>query len=303
MGENRSMSDVVDGRCVAHDGIELAYRLYGRGDGRALVLLHGGGANLVSMDQYAERLGARRTTVSLDLRACGQSGDPDRFSWADAVRDVESVVHHLGLGPVDIVGHSMGGFVAGFYGTHHPEARIVSIDGFGPGMPTAGSDEDQIEFAAFQAGIKASFWAMTAPPEEGDRSWRDEQVDELTELFPRIGYTAPNARLMAERNLVDLGDGRYRRHPSRALFAGGFADGGDGDILRMYRQVRCPTLIVRCTESGAPQVLDRELDLLEATNRNVEVLRLALTHLAPAWDAIDDVVGPIREFWFRRPPA
>ena len=61
------------------------------------------------MNQFAERLGEGRTTVSFDARACGQSGDPERFAWADAVRDIECVVDRLDLDPVDIVGHSMGG--------------------------------------------------------------------------------------------------------------------------------------------------------------------------------------------------
>jgi pimeloyl-ACP methyl ester carboxylesterase len=128
-----STPEAGDGQIESFDGLELAYRLYGRGAGRSLMLLHGGGANLVSMDQFAERLGADRTTVALALRACGQSGDPDRFAWPDAIRDVESIVTQLRLGPVDIIGHSMGGFVAGFYALEHPDSRVVSIDGFESG--------------------------------------------------------------------------------------------------------------------------------------------------------------------------
>ncbi len=297
------MTTVEDGTLEAHDGIALAYRVHSRGAGRPLVLLHGGGANLVSMSQFAERLGSERTTVSFDLRACGQSGTPESFSWDDARRDVESVVSTLGLGAVDLVGHSMGGFVAGWYGSLHAEARVVSIDGFGPGMPTLGSDQDLEEFAGFQAGMKAAFWAMTAPPETGDRAWRDAQVEAITAIFPQIGYTAPNGREMAERNLVDIGEGRFRRHPSRLLFEGGFADGGQTDILRMYRGVRCPTLIVRCDQSGAPSVLDRELDGLVAENPRVEVVHLPATHLAPAWDAIDDVTRLASEFFDRTATA
>lgn len=43
------------------------------------MLIHGGGANLEAMDQYAERLGHGRRCVAMDVRACGQSGDPARF--------------------------------------------------------------------------------------------------------------------------------------------------------------------------------------------------------------------------------
>lgn len=286
---------MIDGSVAAHDGIRIAYRDHG-GEGRGLVLLHGGGANLESMDQYAERLGAERRVVAIDIRSCGQSGDPVHFRLVDAAEDVATVVSALGLGAVDVVGHSMGGFVAGFYATAHADARVVSIDGFGPGMVTLGTDTDRAEWAAFQADMKAAFFAMTAPPEIGDRAWRDNQLAMLCEVYPRIGYTAPNARAMAERNLVDIGHGTFQRHPSRRLFDDAFTDDGGADVLRMYRRVQSPTLIVRCTESGAPGVLDLELDALASGNSDVVVVRLPLTHLAPAWDALDLVVTKVAQF-------
>ena len=283
---------------TATDGVGIAYRDYGQ-SGRGLVLLHGGGANLESMDQFAERLGGSRRTVAIDIRACGQSDDPAHFRLSDAASDVAAVVRALDLGPVDVVGHSMGGFVAGFYGSANPDARVVSIDGFGPGMVTVGSDAERAEWRSFQGSMKAAFFAMTAPPESGDLAWRNEQVAMLRDVFPRIGYTAPNAAVMAERNFVDAGGGVYRRRPPRHLFADAFGDDGETDILRMYRHATCPTLIIRCTESGAPAVLDAELDALASANDAVRVVRLPLTHLAPAWDAIDLVVTEIERFLSR----
>jgi pimeloyl-ACP methyl ester carboxylesterase len=284
-----------EGHVVARDGVRIAFRDHG-GEGRPLVLLHGGGANLVSMDQYAQRLGRFRRTVAMDIRACGQSGDPARFRLRDAAGDVEVLVDELGLGAVDVVGHSMGGFVAGWFGTNRAESRVVSIDGFGPGMVTVGSEADRAEFRAFQDGMRSAFFEMTSPPESGDRRWRDDQIAMLIELFPRIGYTAPNAAEMAARNLLETADGVFERRPPRHLFADAFEDDGTEDILRMYRQLRCPTLIIRCTDSGAPAVLDAELDGLAAANPNIRVARMPLTHLAPAWDAIDDVIAQIEDF-------
>lgn len=291
----RWMTRSMEASVTASDGVRIVYRDHG-GSGRGVILLHGGGANLESMDQFAERLGDGRRCVALDVRACGQSSDPPRFRLEDAAADIAAVVAALGLGAVDLVGHSMGGFVAGFYGTDHPESRVVSIDGFGPGMVTVGDEDERAAFRAFQDGMREAFFAMTAPPESGDRVWRDQQVEALVEVFPRIGYTAPNARAMAERNLVDAGDGLFQRHPPRHLFVDAFADDGDKDILRMYRYTKAPTLIIRCTESGAPPVLDRELSALAAANAAVQVLHLPLTHLAPAWDALDEVVAVIRPF-------
>lgn len=213
-----------------------------------------------------------------------------------AAADLDAVVDQLGLGPVDVLGHSLGGFVAGFYGTRHPESRIVSIDGFGPGMVTVGTAAERDEFGGFQTAMREQFFAMTAPPDSGDSTWRDTQVDLLCALNPQIGYTAPNARAMAERNLVAVGEGRYQRRPPRHLFADAFADDGTAGILRMYRHTTGPTLIIRCMSSGAPAVLDAELDALCAANPNVSVLRLPLTHLAPAWDALDEILGHVAAF-------
>ena len=161
---------------------------------------------------------------------------------------------------------------------------------------TVGTDAERAEFEAFQSEMKASFFAMTEPPESGHAEWCDRQIEKLCEIYPHIGYTAPNARAMAVRNLVDLGGGRFARRPPRHLFADAFADDGDADILRMYRHARCPTLVIRCTRSGAPEVLDSELDALESSNDAVRVLRLPLTHLAPAWDALDEVAVEIERF-------
>lgn len=298
-GQTRLM-ERTEGWVVADDGTRIAYRDHG-GDGRGLVLLHGGGANLESMDQYAARFGGGRRAVAIDIRACGQSGDPERFRLRDAADDVAAVVAALGLGPVDVIGHSMGGFVGGWFATENSSARVVSIDGFGPGTVTVGSDAERAEFRGFQAGMKAAFFAMTEPPEIGNRAWRDEQVNVLCEVFPRIGYTAPNVRTMAERNFVDLGNGRYHRRPPRHLFADAFEDDGEADILRMYRDAACPTLIIRCTESGAPPVLDQELNGLREANPCITVLDLPLTHLAPAWDAIEDVAPHIEGFFAAHP--
>jgi len=65
--------------------------------------------------------------------------------------------------------------------------------------------------------MREAFLAMTAPPETGDRRWRDTQVEAMSSAFPRMGYTAPNGRAVAERNLLDNGDGTWTRRPARHL--------------------------------------------------------------------------------------
>lgn len=295
------MTTPVDAALTVADGVRIAYRDHG-GQGRGLILLHGVGANLVSMDQYADRLGADRRTVALDHRACGQSGDPEHFRLTDAASDVAAVAAALDLGPVDVVGHYLGGFVGGWFASAHPDARLVSIDGFGPGQLVDGDAVEREEFRRFQGEMRGGLMAMTEPPEEGDAAWRDAQFAALLEVLPAIGYTAPNAEALAARQFVDRGDGTFRRHPARRIVADVFGDDGEADVLRMYRGVRCPTLIIRCIESGAPAGLDRSLASLAEANPLVEVQRVAQTHLGPAWDGLDEVCALIDDFFERNPP-
>jgi hypothetical protein len=82
----------------------------------------------------------------------------------------------------------------------------------------------------------------------------------------------------------------------RAFQAGMKADFFEADDLRIYRDVKGPTMIVRCTDSDAPRVLDVELDALASVNDLIELVRLPLTHLAPAWDALDAIVLEVERF-------
>lgn len=288
------MSWPREGFVPASDGTPIAYRDHG-GEGPALVLLHGGGANLESMDQYAERLQSSRRCIAMDVRACGHSGDPARFRLVEAAADIDALARGLRLGVVDVLGHSLGGFLAGYHGSVHA-VRVVSIDGFGPGMVTVGTAAQRREFRSFRDGMREAFFAMTSAPETGDWRWRDEQIEHLCSVFPQIGYTAPNARAMAERNLVAIGEGQWARRPPRHLFSDAFEDDGESDVLRMYRQAKGPTMIIRCTRSDAPPVLDVALDELCSTNLNVSVVPMPFTHLEPAWDTIDEVVDAVIPF-------
>jgi len=291
-----------EGSVRTSDGVEIAFRDYG-GRGRGLVLLHGVGANLAAMDYWAARLGAGRRAVALDIRFCGQSSDPDCFRWEDTVLDVEAVVDGLALGAVDVVGHSLGGMVAGLYGGDHEESRVVSVDGFGPGVVSQGDASTRAQFDDFITAMLESFHAMTAEPETGNRRWRDAEIDRLCDAISSMGYGAPNVRQVAERQFVVRPDGTFRRHPARQFFDDAFAAAAGRNVLRMYRDCRAPLLLIRCSESGAPAILDEEIDDLAAANPRVETHRLPITHLAPAWDALDEVVALVADFFERIPTS
>jgi pimeloyl-ACP methyl ester carboxylesterase len=289
----------VDRSVTAADGVPIAYRDYG-GTGRGLVLIHGVGANLEATEEAAVRLGNTRHVVALDVRGCGRSGDPQRFRWADTVTDVETVAATCGLAELDVVGFSLGGIIAGHYATTHPGTRAVSVDGFGAGVASRGTAAQAAALARYMDWARTSLQAMTAPPERGDLAWKQQQIRAIEDGLRAMGYDPPHRERMIERQFTALPDGTYRRHPARQFLDDIVADAFDRDppanILEMFRGCTGPVLIIRCTRSEWPDVLDTELDDLTTTRPNIDVVRLPLTHLGPVTDGLDQTLTHIDRF-------
>ncbi|HEX2864460.1 MAG TPA: alpha/beta fold hydrolase [Deinococcales bacterium] len=94
-----------------------------RGSGRPLVLVHGGFGSTAMFDHLAPALARKRRVVALDLQAHGRTADIDRDADAAALGDdIAALVEALDLGPVDLLGYSLGGLAAQQAAYRHPEA-------------------------------------------------------------------------------------------------------------------------------------------------------------------------------------
>lgn len=102
------------------------------GQGKDVLLLHGGGRARGDWDVFVELLlGSGFRPVSMDLRGHGESGAAP-WSWGEALADVAAVVDEVGLHRPVIVGHSLGGMVATLWAGRHPECPLaVNLDGHG----------------------------------------------------------------------------------------------------------------------------------------------------------------------------
>lgn len=76
------------------------------------VLLPGTGDTAATWDAVGPVLSADRDVVALSLRGHGRSDRPGTYSIAGMADDVATALAALGRGPVDLVGHSLGGLVA-----------------------------------------------------------------------------------------------------------------------------------------------------------------------------------------------
>lgn len=77
-----------------------------------MLLLHGLGGDSTDWQGVAPVLAESSYVVAPDLRGHGESGRPGSYSFEVMRDDVLALVDELGLSPVAVVGHSMGGTVA-----------------------------------------------------------------------------------------------------------------------------------------------------------------------------------------------
>jgi pyruvate dehydrogenase E2 component (dihydrolipoamide acetyltransferase) len=131
---------------VEAGGKSVQYLIVGEGEGDPLVLLHGFGGDINIWVFNQEALSETgRTVYALDLPGHGQSskdvgeGDLDSF-----VGVLAGFMDEMGVEKAHLVGHSMGGAVAGSFALAHRErvASLVLVDSAGLGEEI---NEDYIE--------------------------------------------------------------------------------------------------------------------------------------------------------------
>lgn len=134
-------------------------RTYGTGRRPALLVLHGGPGMPAYYLEGLSALAAEHDVVLFDQLGCGRSerpNDPELWTVARAVAEVDAVRSGLDLGTVSLLGHSWGGFLAVAYTLAHPanvsaiilSSPLVSVEQW---MTDAASLIDQMPPAARSA--------------------------------------------------------------------------------------------------------------------------------------------------------
>ncbi len=103
-----------------------------RGQGRPLVLLHGGGAT--PRESFAKQMRAfaiAHRVIAPEQVGHGRTpGLPGPLSYTRMMEDTAALLSALNLGPVDVVGFSDGGILGLMLAAHHPElVRRVVVSG------------------------------------------------------------------------------------------------------------------------------------------------------------------------------
>jgi pimeloyl-ACP methyl ester carboxylesterase len=117
------------------DGTTLNYVDVGSGDEEPAVLVHGLGGQWQNWLENIPRLALDRRVVAVDLPGFGLSAEPadDEISIPGYGRCVNALCDKLGFGHVNLVGNSMGGYVAAEVAIQFPErvGRLVLVSAAG----------------------------------------------------------------------------------------------------------------------------------------------------------------------------
>lgn len=119
---------------VAVDRVPFAYRDLGPRTGVPVVLLNHLGATLDNYDpRVLDGLAAQYRVIAFDNRGVGASGGETPTSVAAMARDAVAFIRAMGFDTVDLLGFSLGGFVAQEIALTQPSlVRHLILTGTGP---------------------------------------------------------------------------------------------------------------------------------------------------------------------------
>lgn len=177
-------------RFVTVGSARIAYRILGRSDGVPVVLLNRFRATLDEWDpEFLERLAVHRRLVLFDSEGvAGSAGTPGQSVEALAA-SAAAFIRALGLERVDVLGFSMGGFVAQVLAIIEPEliGRVVLV---GSGAP-AGEGTAPPEEVFFQTAGKPQ-WDFEDRVtlfygDSPEARWRGALAEDRIEAIKRTG--------------------------------------------------------------------------------------------------------------------
>ncbi|MDO8446738.1 MAG: alpha/beta hydrolase [Deltaproteobacteria bacterium] len=131
---------------LTKSGLQLNYDV--SGEGKPILFLHGWGMSSRVWKYQVEHFFEKFKTITLDLRGHGESSPSDDYTFDTLAGDVKEFIEGLSLGPVSLVGWSMGGSVAIKVAGTYPEIlhslilvsttpKFVASEDFPYGQPEA----------------------------------------------------------------------------------------------------------------------------------------------------------------------
>lgn len=270
--------------------LRLHYIDWGNESAPAMLLVHGIHDHCRTWDDLAAEFVADYHVVAPDLRGHGDSEwlRGSSYQYLDYIYDLHQLVQHSDLGPVTLVGHSMGGAIAALFAGVYPELveRLIIIEGIGlwsamqPPVPVAEKVRDWVE------GTRALSARLP------------RRYATLSEAYQRMQQANPQLSESQALHLTVHGsnrneDGTYSWKYDNYTHNFSSAGLSSEEVIALWRRIEAPVLIMNA-EHGLEHRIGQDGTLTHFTN--------ALEHViadAGHWtyhDQHDQVLAHIRLF-------
>jgi pimeloyl-ACP methyl ester carboxylesterase len=226
--------------------LKLHYAVWGDEANPPLLLIHGNRDHARTWDQVAVQLKREYCVYAVDLRGHGDSqwSVGSQYSLPEFVLDVAMLGRELNRNPLTVIGHSLGGAVALEYTGVFPQfvKNVVAVEGLGPPVREPVSASSRM------------------------RSWIGQMQEFDTRKPRRYGSLADATKRMLEENP------HLTNEMAEHLTLHGMRPNDDGtsswkfdnyvrlhspyefniaEAREIWNQIRCPTLLIRGSESWA----------------------------------------------------
>lgn len=189
------------------NGLRMYYEIHG--EGKPLVLLHGGGSTIqTTFGKMLPLLAKTRQVIAIEQQGHGHTADVDRpFTFEQMADDTAEILRYLKIEKADFFGHSNGGSIALQMGIRHPDLvrklvvasamfkRDGLYSGLWEGLKNA-SLKDMPE------GLKAAYLKASPHPDRL-QSFQDKSVQRML-VFK--DWPEKDIRSIAAPTLVMIGD-------------------------------------------------------------------------------------------------
>jgi pimeloyl-ACP methyl ester carboxylesterase len=273
--------------------LRLHYVDWGNPGAPPLLLVHGGRDHCRNWDWVASRLRHKWHVIAPDLRGHGDSqwSASANYSMASYIYDLAQLIHQLGLAPVTIIAHSLGGSIALRYAGVYPDnvKQLIAIEGLGL-SPKSLRDRGK------------------KPIDERMRTWIEEQralagrlprrYASIEDAFKRMQeenkHLSPEQALhLTQHGISQNEDGTFSWKFDNYVRAWPPYDMPQADVEALWARITCPTLLVYGKESWASNPLDdgRARHFKSATVISVEGAGHWVHH-----DRLDVFMGLVERF-------
>ncbi len=226
------------------------------GDGAPLVVLHGaiglGSTYMRTLDPWGSEL----QLIYYDQRGSGNTpvGDVGRVSFAGGIEDLEELRRSMGLGSIQVLGHSAGAYLAALYAAQHP-ATTAGVVLLNPGPPLAPELMEQFGKTMSNRRTQDDDAARKAIEEsEGFRTGQPQDLErhQLNTFLPFFKERASVERVSL--GFTEITAANVLQAPQRMMGSLGALD-----PIRRLASIQAPTLVVHSELDPIPPEWSRFL--------------------------------------------